>query len=756
LVAVRKLLLFVGMVLLAGAVLAGAAAITGPQLAAIATSGEGDPKPIDVDAVDDFAVRSEVLAADGSLLATLHGVENRLPVPLEQVPDAVVESILAIEDAEFYLHRGVNARSIARALVENVSAGGVRQGGSTITQQLVKNTLLNNETTLERKIEEAVLSMRLEEQMSKDEILETYLNTVYFGSGAYGVQAAAETYWGRNVQDLGWAEGAMLAALIANPISYDPTLYPQRALQQRQIALERLVSLDVITRDMAALFGLVPLPTARCTGNPYGRPEECGEVDTPPIDNYFVEKVKNDLLNLDDERYAFLGATKAEREAAVFGGGLTIHTTLDPAAQFAAEIAHAEETPPNDLGVTSAIVAMDPADGAVRALVGGPKFGENKFDMATQGRRQVGSTFKTFLVLEALEQGAIPDDLVSGTLSMIDPGSRTPYGPAGVGGTLRSVTTASSNGAFVRLNQVLGPQNVTAMAAKVGIAVPDLPARSPSLPLGSADITPLDMATAYSTIPNGGMYNDAYFVSRVEDRNGNVVYEHESAPTRAFSEQTACLATEILAANVQGGTGTNARLPGQQAAGKTGTSEGPYDVWFVGFTPYLTTAVWMGNPDEGGSAQDDQGRLTRTPSLAKMPGRQAWGSTYPAAIWQRFNELYHEDRSPRSFPTCDSVGRGAKPLSGKNDPYGTLNGGYDPTGQGVLSGPMRGQVTRRPSTGGGSPARTPGTTAPDEGAAAGGGGGDAAPTTTAAAPPTTAGAATPAAEPTGEAAGGDG
>ena len=258
---VRKVLMFVVTVVATGALLAGAVVIAGPQIVAIASAGSGDPQPLDLDAFDSYSVRSQVFASDGSLLATLHGDENREPIALDQVPEPVVQSILAVEDAEFYQHRGINARALARALVENVSAGGVEQGGSTITQQLVKNALLTNERSLERKTREAVLALRLEEEMTKDEILETYLNTVYFGSGAYGVQAAAETYWGRNVQDLSWAEGAMLAALISNPVAYDPTLYPEEATAQRAIAVDRLVSLGILTREDADFIAYFPVPT---------------------------------------------------------------------------------------------------------------------------------------------------------------------------------------------------------------------------------------------------------------------------------------------------------------------------------------------------------------------------------------------------------------------------------------------------------------------------------------------------------------
>ena len=306
--AVKKLGVYVVTILVAGAVLAVATIVAVPALGKVATAGQGSGEDIDLTKFDDYAVRSEVFASDGSLLATVHGVENREPVTLDQVPDQVKDAILAVEDAEFYRHGGVNVRALTRAMVENVQAGGVEQGGSTITQQLVKNALLNDDRVLNRKVKEAALALRLENQMSKDQILEAYLNTVYFGNGAYGVQAAAETYWGKNVSELGWAEGAMLAALISNPLAYDPILHPDVAKKQRDIAVDRIVAYGALTRDQGAYTKLFPLPSGRCTGVAGPRPADCGEIVQPPPDSYFVARVRDELLN--DPR---LGATPTER-----------------------------------------------------------------------------------------------------------------------------------------------------------------------------------------------------------------------------------------------------------------------------------------------------------------------------------------------------------------------------------------------------------------------------------------------------------
>lgn len=657
---VRKFFHLVLSIVVSGVLLAGVVVALVPSFRELGTATLLEPEEIDLAALDGFAVRSQVFAADGSLLSTLHGPENREPVSLEQVPQPVIDSILAVEDADFYNHRGVNVRAVVRAMLSNLSAGSIEQGGSTITQQLVKNALVGSDRDLHRKTKEAAYALRLERRLSKDEILEKYLNTVYFGSGAYGVQAAAETYWGVGVESLGYAEGALLAGIISNPVSYDPTLHPEAATKRRRVALERLFELDIIDEEQLAEFSNTPLPVRRCDKDEPNRPISCGDVDLPPDDDYFVEAVKQQLLS--DPR---LGDTPEERFNAVFGGGLRIYTTLDPAMQRAAQEAHDSVPPANSLGVTSAIVSIDSKTGAVKALVGGPGFENYKFDVAThQPGRQTGSSFKVFVLLTALEQGNIPSDSIAGGGSFPNPGGTpNPYRIGGPGGSLTSVTTASSNGAFVRMGQVVGLENVILMARKLGVSS-DLDPGIMSMPLGTALTTPLEMASAYTAIPNGGQYVPAFMVERIVDRTGTTIVRHERDEKRAFSERTACYATEILEANVRYGTGTRARLKNQEAAGKTGTTEENNDAWFVGFTPYLTTAVWMGNPDEN-------------VSMRNLGGVENFGGTYPAMIWRQFNETVHADLDPVAFPDCPKANRYARKVTGLGD--GSANPGYTNT-----------------------------------------------------------------------------
>lgn len=691
----NKYVQFAATIVAGGFIVATAMLVLVPSVIRIASAVEGSDGAMDVTAFRDYAVRSQVFAANGELLATLHGPENREPIPLAEMPDTIKQAVLSVEDAQFYEHGGVNPRGLVRALVQNVQSGKVEQGGSTITQQLVKKALLSDDRVLDRKTKEAALAIRLEGQISKDEILELYLNTVYFGSGAYGVKAAAETYWGKPASDLTWADSALLASMISNPVENDPILHPKKAQEERRLALDRMVANEVITREQATAFAASPLPTGKCTGVSGPRPADCGTIDQPPPDSYFVEEVKQQLLA--DTR---LGATYEERYAMVFGGGLRVYTTLDPVAQAAAQWAHDNTFPANvrseadSKGITTAMVSLDNATGGVRALVGGPGFENFKYDIAThEPGRQTGSTFKTFVILTALEQGVQPDDTIDGGGSWPNKGSTPdPYVITGTGGTLTGVTAASSNGAFVRLGQTVGLDNVVDLAQRLGVSS-NFDPRAKSMPLGVFDVTPIEMASAYSAIPNGGVHQDAYFIDRVEDRTGRVLWSHSLTPTRGFSWQTSCLATQILANNVAAGTGTNAQLRGQSAAGKTGTTESNTNTWFVGFTPVMTTAVWMGIPAEG------------TKPMGNLGGREQFGGLWPATIWHNYNQAYVDQSKQRriDWPSCAPLPRAGRPATGAADPYGVLNGGEqpeeDPTPtSSTTSTTSRVTTTTRPST----------------------------------------------------------
>ncbi len=652
----RPLILrFASITVVAGVGLAGVGLALVPAFEELGDAGTSDEAVIDLGPLDQ---RSYVYASDGSLLTTLQAEIDRQPVPLSEIPQHTIDAVLAVEDADFYSHDGVNIRATLRALIRNVDEGETVQGGSTITQQVVKEELVGNEQSLDRKAREAVLARRLEELMTKDEILERYLNTVYLGNGAYGVQAGAETYFDKGVSDLNIGESAFLAGLIANPTRFDPVRNPEAALARRDLALQRLVSVGLITADVASYIGTAPLPTKINQFN-------------PETQDYFVEEVKQALF--DDPR---LGATREERQNRVFRGGLRIYTTLDPKAQLLATSSRNEvlaevapEGTPTALvplapdpvsgaprNATGAVVSIEPGTGAVRAMVGGAGFESDKFNVTTQGLRSGGSTFKIFVLMALLENGYLPTDSVNGggpcTFRDIPGMFPDPYkvenfgNSGGGGGTITSQTLRSSNCAYVRLGQIVGIKNVIEQARKMGITTPLEDAVS--MPLGTKEVHPIDMAAAVASIAAEGVYNAPYYIDRVEDPDGRVILAHEPDPRRAASIQSARLAAQVLEKNVISGTGTRARIPGQHAAGKTGTAQNASDGWFVGFTPYLATAVWIGSTTDNESVE--------------IRGTGITGGSYPAEIWGRFMRAWHEGLEEREYTAPEPSTRSSKYL----------------------------------------------------------------------------------------------
>jgi penicillin-binding protein 1A len=670
-----------------------------PQLSGLTEAAHGEADDIELRSLSQ---RSYVYAADGSLIATLQEEENRAPISLDEVPDHVIDAVLAVEDSNFWSHKGVNVRATVRALLSNVEAGSTSQGGSTITQQLIKQSVLSSEQTFDRKTREVFLAVRLEEQMSKEEILERYLNTIYLGNHSYGIQAAAETYFGVTAGELDVGQAALLAGLIRDPIDYNPFLYPEVAIERRRIALNRMVAEGTITEDEAAAHKLVPLPS---------EPTQY----TPPPDDYFVEEVKQALLA--DPR---LGATATERFDAVFRGGLQIHTTLDLGVQYLSEVARNDTLAPfalegqpalftagqNLAGIdavgTVATATVEPGTGAVRALIGGPGFGdEYKFNLATQGYRQPGSSFKTFVLLELLEQGYSPQDTISGRgpCRFRLPTEEEPYEVAnfnrsrGFTGSIASMTTNSSNCGYVRLGQIAGIDNVTELAGEMGIitrnASNEIVPLDPSIfstPLGTQEVTPLGMAAAYAAIANDGQYHAPYFVERVLDRDGELIFQHNDPGTRVVSIETAQIAADILKDNVTGGTGTAARVRGHDIGGKTGTAQDFSNAWFVGFSKQLSTAVWMG-------------AMEGNVPMYRVGGRNVTGGSYPAQIFGRLYNGVLGNMEPEPFAEPPARrGTGALRLDRNVD----LDGYTTPA-------PRRRTTTRTPSR---TPSRSATTAAP--------------------------------------------
>ena len=632
-----------------------------PAVLVLGDAGRSDESNIDLGPLDQ---RSYVYAADGSILTTLQAEIDRQPVPLAEIPQHTVDAVLAVEDADFYAHDGVNLRATVRALVRNVDEGETVQGGSTITQQVVKEELVGNAQTVDRKAREAVLARRLEEAMTKSEILERYLNTVYLGNGAYGVQAGAETYFGIGASELDVVQSAFLAGLIANPSRFDPIREPDASRGRRDVALLRMAAEGYLTDDEAAYLSGSSIPDA------------INQVNPETLD-YFAEQVKQQLF--DDPR---LGATREERQNRVFRGGLRIYTTLDPRAQAMATTARndvlaeiAPEGTPIGLvplapdtatgkprNATGAVVSVEPGTGAVRAMVGGAGFESEKFNVTTQGTgRSGGSTFKVFVLMALLENGYLPTDSVSGrgpcTFRDIpgmfpDPYEVENFGNSGGGSaSILSQTLRSSNCAFVRLGQIVGIRNVVEQAHKMGITTP-LDAVV-SMPLGTKEVLPVDMAGALASIAADGVHHRPYYIDRVEDPDGEVLIQHAADPRRASSIQSARLACDVLEKNVQSGTGTRARIPGQHAAGKTGTAQNASDGWFVGFTPYLATATWIGSPTDN--------------EAVEIFGTGITGGSYPAEIWGRYMRAWHEGREEAECGDYERATRSSRYLSMDRD-----------------------------------------------------------------------------------------
>ncbi len=559
---------------------------------------------------------STIYAADGkTVLAVLSGPEFRQPVKLSQISKTLVKAVLDTEDHGFYVHGGFDITSMVRALIHDSSGAGL-QGGSTIPQQLVKQLYLSPARNLSRKIKEAVLADRLEQKYTKNQILQAYLNTIYLGNGAYGVEAAARVYFNEPASKLNLPQSALLAGMIQNPNGYDPILQPAAARDRRGQVLGRMVVYHDITPAEEAAANATPLPTV-----------------TPPpvkqdsISNYYVSEVRDELLAPGSP----LGSTYAERYDALFEGGLKIYTNLDPTMQAAAEQAVATDTPQNSGGFQEGLVSIDPATGAVRALVGGTGTANQKFDIMTQGQRQPGSGFKLFTLLAALEEGYSVYDTVDsqapcaikfpGDNDLVQNPIMNDTGPGGGVITVVDATANSVNCAYIRLAHEVGLPNVISMAHQLGVSEKIPP--YPSIVLGSIPVRPIEMANAYATLADGGVYHKPSFINHIVDRTGSVIFTGTDPGHRVFSQQIAAEADIAFQAVVQYGTGTSAALYNRQVAGKTGTTQHNSDAWFNGFTPQLETTVWMGN------------EKTVVPIV--IYGVPVYGADYPARTWHDFS-----------------------------------------------------------------------------------------------------------------------
>ena len=571
------------------------------------------------------AVSSQVFDSHGRLITTLHSDQNRLPIDINKVPQNLQNAFIAAEDNRFYEHIGIDPIGIFRAIFANLTNRGIAQGGSTITQQLAKNAFLSQEQTLKRKIQEAMLALEIEHKYSKKEILEMYMNQIYFGQGAYGIQTAAKTYFNKDVNELTLTQCAMLAGLPKSPNYYSPFNNLNEAKKRKNVVLDQMVK-----------YGYVSAAEAEDAKN-----QDLG------LSKSHQSKEADEYASFID--YVSQQVAKKYGDDALYKEGLKIYTTMDVDKQHAA--VRAMRNLPNNYtdenGLTqpqAAIVSIDPKTGHILAMVGGR--GQDSFNRASMAVRQPGSAFKPFVYLTALQHDMTPDTTMDD-----QPVTYGSWSPKNAGGsysgtmTLSDALAHSVNTITVQLADKVGTKNIIANAKKMGITTLDAKDDNLAMALGglTKGVTPLEMASAYGTFANKGVHVKPTAIVKILDRDGNVLedastLEKEETKTRVMSEREAYEMTTMLEGVIDHGTGTAAAI-GRPAAGKTGTTDDNKDAWFVGYTPDIVTAVWIG---------DDTG----SHSLGEI-----YGGTIPAEIWKDYMSSATSDESGGDFSAPSGMER---------------------------------------------------------------------------------------------------
>jgi len=559
-----------------------------------------------------------IVASDGSLVAN-RGETGGRNVSIKELPPYLPKAFVAIEDRRFYDHFGIDPVGISRAVYRNLAHRGGLQGGSTLTQQLAKNLFLTQERTASRKIQEAILALWLERHFTKDEILELYMNRVYFGAGAYGVEAAAQRYYGKPARNVSLAEAAVLAGVVQSPSRLAPNRNPKAAQDRAELVIAAMNDQGLITPGM--------------TKTALGAPAEPSKARGAGSAQYAADYVMDVL---DD----FVGALDAD---------IVVATTIDPAMQNAAERALVDEL--NEKGQKfnvsqGAFVAMQP-DGALRALVGGRNYEASQFNRATVARRQPGSSFKPFVYLTAIEAGLTPDTVREDSPVRYKGWAPENYDHGYRGAiTLRDALALSLNTVAVKLGLEVGPKAVVQTAQRLGISSP-LQA-NPSLALGTSEVTPLELVSAYAAFANGGMGVIPYVITQVRTTDGKVVYQRPSGSGglgRVIDPGSVAMMNEMMHNTFVIGTARKAQIPGWILAGKTGTTQDYKDAWFMGFSGNLVAGVWLGN---------DDGPLTK----------RVTGGNLPTEVWHGFMQAALKGKQPVGLPGSDRFGPAEAPVAG--------------------------------------------------------------------------------------------
>ncbi|MGJ5033185.1 MULTISPECIES: penicillin-binding protein 1A [unclassified Bradyrhizobium] len=550
----------------------------------------------------------EIVGYDGTMLAQ-RGEMAGANVALKDLPPYLPKAFIAIEDRRFYQHFGIDPIGIARAVVANILHRGVSQGGSTLTQQLAKNLFLTQERTLARKLQEAELALWLERKYSKREILELYLNRVYFGSGAYGVEAAAQRYFGKSARQVTIGEAAMLAGLVKSPSRLAPNRNPEGAAKRAQTVLAAMAEAKFITEAQAQAQIAHPSVAVKPAG--------AGTI------NYvadWIGEVLDDLVGQVEE-------------------SIVVETTIDPKLQSVAEAAIIDELAAKSVKFNvsqGALVAMTP-DGAVRAMVGGRNYADSQFNRAVTAKRQPGSAFKPFVYLTALEQGLTPDTVRQDApldLKGWKPENYTReyFGPV----TLTQALAMSLNTVAVRVGLEVGPKNVVRTAHRLGIASKLDP--NPSIALGTSEVSMIELVGAYAPFSNGGLTVSPHVVTRIRTLDGKLLYMRQTEqPVQVIEPRNAAMMNQMMQETLISGTAKKAEIPGWIAAGKTGTSQDFRDAWFIGYTAHLVTGVWLGNDDNS-------------------PTKKATGGGLPVEVWTRFMRSAHQSVPVAALPNAQGSG----------------------------------------------------------------------------------------------------